>query len=513
MLVALFVPLGGVAQSQSRQQALLEYQNRRRQAITTYSENRHKAYADYMRQRWEAYQAYQPIPLPERKEPVEPVVKQPDAPSTPTQDRIVVEEVVDLRTPTPQPQPVAPEKPTQPEEPAAPTQPEKPKQPATQPKQPEKPATPVTPATPADPKVDRTKSHAFTFYGTNCSVSLTPSQRFTLTSVQESAVASAWERLSGGSFDAAARECQQISRTLHLNDWGYYDLSRKLAESFCGKGSNEAVLLHAFLLAEAGYKMRLARGGGDLCLLMALDQKLYNSPYFKIGGDSFYLLDGATKASSYNICNFSIPGEKPLSPTIKELPHLAWNSAGERERLDRKEGITTRVETNRNLMEFLKGYPCCEWTIYATPHLTTRTENQLFPTLKRKIDGQGEREAVQMLLHYLHRAFDYKTDEQQFGRERTLFAEELFYYPFADCEDRSILFARLVRELVGLEVVLLHYPEHIATAVAFREEVKGDYVEVGGRRYVVCDPTYIGSDVGEVMPNFKKISPRIIRVN
>ena len=53
-----------------------------------------------------------------------------------------------------------------------------------------------------------------------------------------------------------------------------------------------------------------------------------------------------------------------------------------------------------------------------------------------------------LLLHYLHRAFPYKTDEAQFGVERTLFAEEMFHYPYSDCEDRSILFARLVRDLM-----------------------------------------------------------------
>lgn len=53
--------------------------------------------------------------------------------------------------------------------------------------------------------------------------------------------------------------------------------------------------------------------------------------------------------------------------------------------------------------------------------------------------GKGEREAAELLLHYLHRAFPYKTDEAQFGIERTLFAEEMYYYPYSDCEDRSIL--------------------------------------------------------------------------
>ena len=53
------------------------------------------------------------------------------------------------------------------------------------------------------------------------------------------------------------------------------------------------------------------------------------------------------------------------------------------------------------------------------------------PPLRAAVAGKGEREAAELLLHYLHRAFPYKTDEAQFGIERTLFAEEMYYYPYS----------------------------------------------------------------------------------
>ena len=116
-------------------------------------------------------------------------------------------------------------------------------------------------------------------------------------------------------------------------------------------------------------------------------------------------------------------------------------------------------------------------------------------------------------LHYLHRAFPYKTDEAQFGIERTLFAEEMYYYPYSDCEDRSILFARLVKDLLGLDVVLLYYPAHIAAAVCFKGEVKGDYMQLGNKRYVICDATYIGAGVGEAMPDLKRTPAQVVRID
>ena len=112
-----------------------------------------------------------------------------------------------------------------------------------------------------------------------------------------------------------------------------------------------------------------------------------------------------------------------------------------------------------------------------------------------------------MLIDFVQTGFDYKTDNDQFGYERPLFPDESFYYPYCDCEDRSILFACLVRELMGLDVVLLHYPKHLATAVRFKEEVNGDYLMIDGVKYVICDPTYIGARIGMCMPEFKQVSP------
>ena len=72
------------------------------------------------------------------------------------------------------------------------------------------------------------------------------------------------------------------------------------------------------------------------------------------------------------------------------------------------------------------------------------------------------------------------------------------------------MFSILVRDLLGLDVVLLHYPGHLATAVDLGNSVKGDYVSVRGKRFVVCDPTYIGASIGESMPEFKNSKARII---
>lgn len=498
LLLTLLMSMPLLAQK-TRQQALLEYQARRRKAYTEFSANYRKACSDFMRKRWEAFQTKAPLPMPERKEPINPIVKQPDAPTVPTPVQIPIDQVVDLR-PTPTP-----------ETPAVPTP--KPATPAV-PAKPATPATPQKPATPApQPKTDLSRPLQFTFYGTTGSVTLKNTQKLQLGSLQENAVANAWDKITDGSYDQAARECLELKKELKLNDWGYYDLVRTVANTFYGANSNESILLQSFLMAEGGYKMRLARGDNRLCLLLALEDKVYAQPYFNIDGTTFYLLDKGRYASSYNICNFSISGEKSLSLKMTDLPLFAQKAGTTATRKDKIGGLTTTVTPNRNLLDFLNNYPASDWEIYAGAKLSPATATQLLPTLRQAIAGKSQREAAKILLHYLHRAYSYKTDQQQFGVERTLFAEEMFGYPYSDCEDRSILYARLIEELLQLPVVLLYYPEHIATAVRFSESVSGDYVQVAGQKYVVCDPTYIGADIGEAMPEYKKVSARIIRIN
>lgn len=519
--------------AEARREALLEYQARRRQAMQEYQENYRKAAAEYMRKRWEAFNVQSPDAMPERKEPIAPVVKQPTSVTPPSERKMPTEEVVDMRkptpTPTPSPTPAAPkpEVKPQPQKPVAPAKPapaapapEKrpttPSKPAPE-KKPAEPAKP-TPAKPAEPTVskpatDTSRPMKFNFYGTPCSVSLTSANVIRLTSTQEGAVATAWEQITSGAFDKVVEECRQIKEQLCLNDWGYYTLAQTIADNFCGKSSNESILLQSFLMSEGGYKMRLARGDNRLCLLLAVEEKLFSRSYFNIDGDKFYLLDRTMKASSYNICNFAIPGERRLSMVMHSLPNLDYHAGKAITRKDNKTGISLSVTPNANLTAYMNNYPPCSWEVYAATQLSERTAASLLPTLRSAIEGKSEQEAVGILLSLLHNAFPYKTDPQQFGSERTLFAEEMFAYMYSDCEDRSILFVRLVKELLGLDCILLHYPEHIASAVKFTTATSGDYIELGKSRYVVCDATYIGAKVGESMPEYRNVSAKIIRID
>ena len=62
-------------------------------------------------------------------------------------------------------------------------------------------------------------------------------------------------------------------------------------------------------------------------------------------------------------------------------------------------------------------------------------------------------------------------------------------------------------------MVFLYYPGHLATAVRFDEDVKGDYLVIDENKYIVCDPTYINAPIGMQMPGLEMKEINVIRIN
>ena len=148
--------------------------------------------------------------------------------------------------------------------------------------------------------------------------------------------------------------------------------------------------------------------------------------------------------------------------------------------------------------------------MYANTPLSKQAQRTLYPALKQAISGKSQYEAGSRLLNFVQTAFVYEYDDKVWGCDRAFFADETLYYPYCDCEDRSILFSRLVRDLLGLKVVLIYYPGHLATAVCFTENVNGDYISMNGKRYTICDPTYIGAPIGATMPKMDNQKAKVI---
>ncbi len=460
--------------ARQKNQMRQQYDDARKKAEAEYAAFRKKAneeYAAAVKKAWQQMGVQPAVPKPKEPEPPQPPAPEPD--KEPSTEPLPQGEVKPLPVPPP---PV-----------------------------------PAPPIPEPEPEVPTLR---FVVYGTNCQAHANVEQLgFKLTSVDEKGVAAAWQTLSQDKYDGLLHDCLAQREQLHLGDWGYLRLLQSATEQLLGKGSNEAVMLQMYLLAQSGYRVRLAKADGRLVLLIPFSHTVYNYSYVSIDGLNHYLIT-QNKVGGLQVCKVAFPREQVASIQLSELPALQEKLQTKRSFSAKRFGtLRAEVSVNRSLIDFMNDYPqSSAWDCYARAGLSENVKATLYPALRSQIEGKSPKKAAFMLLDFVQSAFSYATDQEQFGYERPLFGDENFYYPKNDCEDRSILYSILVRDLLGLDVVLVNWPGHLATAVAFSEEVEGDYFIVDGRRYTVCDPTYIGAPVGETMPQFKHVEAKLLKL-
>lgn len=463
-----------------KKRAQAEYGNYKRQQQSDYENFRQKAnadYAEFLKKHWEGLQAFKGIKPPEPPAPVPPVViPEEDREKERKDDPKPYEEVVVVEPPKPQPTPV---------EPVAPPEPVKPKQ----------------------------ETISTNFFGTRIECLVEKKPQFTLGSLDEESISKAWGRLSDGHCDALLSQCMKLRGRYRLSDWGYIQLLDSIS-SVCCKRPNEATFLMCWLYCQSGYKMRLARDNNRLYMLFASENLIYNISYFEINNELFYCYKGGEVGSSLYVCDVAFPKERTMTLKMTSEPQLKVRTSNKRTLKSKQyPALTLTTTVNQNLIDFYSNYPTgsinedfgTRWAMYANTPLSEEARKAIYPRLKKLMEGKSKLKATEELLNFVQTAFVYEYDDKVWGCDRAFFAEETLFYPYADCEDRSILFSRLVRDLLGLKVVLIYYPGHLATAVHFvGEQPNGDYLELKDGKYYIADPTYIGAPVGVSMPDIRE---------
>lgn len=460
-----------------------------------------------------------PAPVVEPEPVVEPMDTTP-APAPVVEPEPVIEPVDTTPAPVVEPEPVVEPKPAPAPVPA----------PAPEPKVEEKPIlvkkevikvpqpTPEPePLAPVEPKeeIPHEKYHV-TFYGTKVSVGFPTNETLKLPGLSEKQLAKAWKQLSSEAYDVTLNNVLAVRKKLALCDWGYVEMLQAISEKKYGK-TNEAVFMQAYLLSQSGYKIRMATDDEKLYMLIATQQNMFSLPFFIIDNTKFYALN--CKSQELSICKAKFDKEKVVSLQLRQEQKLAAQYTDPR-KLTSKYGVVAQVSVNKNTIDFFNDYPSAyigndattRWAVYANTPLEKSIQETLYPTLKKAVAGLSERDAVNKILNFVQTAFVYEYDDKIWGGDRAFFAAETLHYPYADCEDRSILFSRLVRDILGLDVVLIYYPGHLATAVAFTQDVHGDYLTHNNRKYIVCDPTYINAPLGRTMPGMNNQEARIIEL-
>lgn len=451
-----------------------EYKERKQDKFKEYRDKVNAAIADYIAKPWEEHPVSPAIPAPTSPEPPKPDVKDPD--SGTSDDLIPFEGIIDNLEPRLRPEPFAP----------------------------------------IDiPEYVRTPSFIFDFYGSECGVPLRKDLIFRLRGIDEKCISDAWKTLSSGKYLPVVYEALCWREDLNLCDWGYIRFLDEMTKAFFPEDMrNEATLMQVYILTQSGYMVRMARTEDSLALLLPFKNVMYDHTYLNVQGRKYYVMDKTLADKQLLLTDFATPKEQMFSLRFIGEQILAPKPTESRVYVSKRyPELSFRLSVNENLIRFYDDYPLSnEWNIYSEASLSSEVKTQLYPELRGRLAGKDQRTAANMLLNFVQTAFEYKTDAEQFGKERAFFADETFFYPYSDCEDRAILYSVLVRDLLGLDVVLLHYPLHLATAVRFDQDVVGDHIAIDGVKYTVCDPTYIGAPIGDLASKYKRAKVKVIKI-
>lgn len=317
----------------------------------------------------------------------------------------------------------------------------------------------------------------------------------------------------------AARQLFGLAQDLGLNGYLTYRLAEQyVASKFPNANLESRMSTVQYLLSQMGYDARLALVGVNKkvpVVAMPFDQtEIYSAMTVKYDGRSYMVINPGEMTtddlSAYGreIRTCILPSDakgktSDLRLTGLDLPMKARSfevTGGD---------ITLRGEVNENMMKMLYRYPQMPNGDFASSWVDAAMREDLVAQVRSQLQGLSDKEAINKLMRFFHYGFEYEVDQKTHGFEKPYFLEENFLYGQNDCEDRAIFFSYLVWNALGLPCQLIQYSNHESAAVAVNDQVKGYYYTLDGLNFYSADPTYIGSSIGQVQPDYRGASPKI----
>ncbi len=307
------------------------------------------------------------------------------------------------------------------------------------------------------------------------------------------AISAFWTLMGTSAYEPTFAAMGKARLMLALDDWAYLNLWRDYVQALQPARASEQNLMLWFFLVKSGFDVRMAYAGDDIYLLVAVQQQVYESPQIILDGKTYYPLladNFGVGMRSFYTYEASYPGalRKVNLGSIRIGFAKVLRASRTLSFKFNDRPVTLTAPYNAAVIPYFNRVPPMDFSVYFNSDASDPLRAEWLPELKRQTAKMSETDAVQFLLTMVQFSFDYKTTLQQFGRDKAFFVDDALYFPYSDCKARAVLFAWLVRNVLGLQVVGLHYPNHLTTAV----ELKGSHadwvtVEHRGRRYVV-DP-------------------------
>lgn len=243
--------------------------------------------------------------------------------------------------------------------------------------------------------------------------------------ISESNISQYWTEMSRTKYSITQDYIERVANTMKLGDWAKFSLVRQLSEKLFTE-TDAQILYQFFMWNQMGYHARVGASGGKLILLLPSIHKLYGLPFAQLGGNRYYIVSGGqttsltTFAKDFSKSNRALNMELQQSQTFSKKQKL-------RKLKPKTPALEIALEYNENLTDFLNIMPQTDLDVIfkakVSEEITEKFKKELMPSL----NGKSELDQVSILLSFVQNSFPYKTDQEQFGREKYFYVEEILH--------------------------------------------------------------------------------------
>ena len=309
---------------------------------------------------------------------------------------------------------------------------------------------------------------------------------------------------------STAIEALRGSEHDYLSDWLTFALVRAYTTTSV-ISQNDSYLMTWALMNELGFDVRLGLSNdGNIELLYPTQQKVYGAGYFKLNGQRYYRFSRSqTPLQTYagNVNKKALD----LSFSNSDFAMFSHTFADWHTLRDSDTGLTVRLKRSRALNRYFLERPGLDFEHYFRAPLEVNTEKTIISALRRATKGMNQFEAAQYVLTFVQLSFAYQLDKDKWGKEYYAPPQHTLSLDSADCEDRVFLLAYLLKRLLNIDSMGLHYPGHLSLAIAVDKAPNNiTSMTITGKTYYAADPTYIGASIGMTQPNYVGSRPKIV---
>ncbi len=316
-----------------------------------------------------------------------------------------------------------------------------------------------------------------------------------------------YAELDRSSFQSTVGQLTRYRSEFELNDWVYLELLEDFIDAtYLHKDRMYRRALLWYLLNKSGYDSRITWIGSQIFVAVYSTEEIFETPRFTLPRGNFVNVsavgDPDVPQDVYLLEFTPSPRGKSFSFSMERLPKLSHEPLIRVYEFDYNgQHYVLEAVADNTIIEIRKEYPGIQEREYIITPLSESSKSSLLPQLREAMKPMSQKQKIEFLITFTRQGLQYKEDDDFFGRNKPMIAEEALYYRYSDCEDRCALFYHLVQELLGLPVIIIAYPEHLSAAVQLDQNI-GQPITYRGRQYTIADPTGPEnvSDIG-IYPN------------